>query len=76
MPSTIENLMKRSGRIRPSFELDPVTAAGLAFYMRDHEQQQASPVLRKALKAFLPVKYLDEARKELAKRGKRKAPRA
>lgn len=76
MPTTIENLMKRSGRIRPMFELDRVTAAGLALYMRDNELSQASPVLRKAVKQFLPVKYIEDARKELAKRGKRKATRA
>lgn len=72
MATTIENLMKPSGRIRPSFELDPVLAMGLALYMQDNGLLLASSVLRKAVRTILPVKYLELARKELAKRGKRK----
>lgn len=79
MATIIESLMKPTGRIRPSFELDRVLAAGLALYMQDNELAQASPVLKRAIRAFLPPKYIEEARRELAKRkngGKRKAARA
>jgi hypothetical protein len=52
-------------RFRPSFEINPVIALALTNYMRDEEIRQQSVVLRKALKQFLPQKYIEQAQREL-----------
>jgi hypothetical protein len=68
--------MTKRERHRPQFELDPIMAMALGLYMVDNEILEISPVLRTAVRRFLPVKYIEEARLKLAREkngtGKRK----
>lgn len=76
MVKAIENVITEKRRHRPQFEIDPVMALALANYMQDEEIRQVSPVLRKALRQFLPAKYIEDARRAMLKQrngfGKRK----
>lgn len=68
--------MSKRDRHRPQCELDPTMAMALGLYMLENEILELSPILRTALKRFLPVKYVEEARLKLAREkngnGKRK----
>jgi hypothetical protein len=59
---------------RKTFTLEPVLAAALALYMSENCLRHAAWVMRKALMEFLPKKFIDEARRELAKNKKELKP--
>ncbi len=63
---TAKSILEKD-RHRPQFEIDDVMALALARYMQDEGIGQQSVVMRRALRQVIPVKFIDDARRELQK---------